>query len=204
MMVATIRNRKNPTQKAAWVRLPVTCQPHSSGRLSTAVRGMIIGEECKASDKTLRDSSVAPAFDIFCYEGNLACFYEVPWPIAPTDRVAVSRTVVTCLWFLRRKGLALRVVDDTIFCEGDEEYVCKLSPTDRKVEDQDGYMLRYMPKLSELAPFTGKRMQHAPLDVQHIADLGRYPVTWDHVKDCAPLLNFVTLASGTQMFFEYI
>ena len=107
---------------------------------------------------SINTSSVAPAFDIFCYEGNLTCFYEVPWPIASTDRVAVSHTVVTCLQFLRRKGLALRVVDDTIFCEGDEEYVCKLSPTDQKMEDQDGYMLRYMSKLSEHAPFTNKRM----------------------------------------------
>ena len=151
----------------------------------------------------LNTSRVAPAFDIFSYEGNLACFYEVPRPITSTDRVTVSRTVVACLQFLRRKGLALRAVDFTTFCEGDEEYVCKLSPTDQVVEDQDGHMLRRnMSALSKHAPFANARMQHALRKVQHVADLSRHPVTWDHAKDCSLLLDFVTLASGTQMAFE--
>ena len=47
-------------------------------------------------------------------------------------------------------------------------------------------------------------MQHVLLEVQHIEDLNRHPVTWDHVKDCPFLLDLVTLASGTQMTFEHL
>ena len=100
---------------------------------------------------------VAPAFDIFCYEGNLTCFYEVPRPITSTDMVAVSRVVVACLQFLRRKGLALRPIDSTIFCKGDEEYIRKLSSMGQVMEDQAGHMLqRNMSALSKLAPFASK------------------------------------------------
>ena len=148
---------------------------------------------------------VTPAFDIFSYEGNLTCFYEIPRSATSTDSVAVSRIVVACLQFLRRKGLALRAIDSTILCKGGEEYIRKLSSTGQVVDDQDGHMLRCsMSALSEHAPFTSKRMQHALLEVQHIEDLNRHPVTWDHVKDCPLLLDLVTLASGTQMTFGHL
>ena len=150
-------------------------------------------------------SRVAPAFDIFSYEGNLASFFEHPHPITITDTVAVSRVVVACLQFLRRKRLALRIVDDTIFCEGDEEYICKLSPTGQMMGDQDGRALRRnMGEISLLTRFRTDRMQHALTKVKRIEDLDRHPVTWDHVKDSSLLLDFMTYASRAYLDLNHL
>ena len=150
-------------------------------------------------------SRFAPPFDIVHYEGNLACFFEAPQTVATTDEVAFFRDVLARLQFLRRKHLALPAVSPAIFCRGDEEYVCKLSPRCLVVEDLDGSQLRAnMRAMSKLAIFGTTRMRHAMNMIVDISSLLKHPVTWGFLKDSSLILQFMTYAHGTPLRLDQV
>ena len=146
---------------------------------------------------------VAPVIDILSRDGNFVSFFKLPRPVVVSNETTFFVNLVDCLQFLSCKHLALESIGLEVFCQGDEEQSCKLSPYCQPVSDPSGSLLvNNMREIASLRLFQRERILDSLRTAKSIHDLKGHPATWSSLEDVSFLFHYSAFASPNNSNFK--
>ena len=146
---------------------------------------------------------VAPVIDILSRDGNFVSFFKLPRPVVVSNETTFFVNLVDCLQFLKSKHLALESIGLEVFCQGDEEQSCKLSPYCQPVSDPSGSLLvNNMREIASLRLFQRERILDSLRTAKSIHDLKGHPATWSSLEDVSFLFHYSAFASPNNSNFK--